>query len=344
MVRILGTPNGVPFSQFSMAFYGLASGGNSFSYIFQAHPELGGMSNPDRTQEIYNLAFELIRTNPALVIQGASRNWILFLGNSAYGMFSSISGENQYLNLVVYCGMCFLCVLGVIKWIQDKSNPYSSYIVASALGVFFSVPFVPPADAYGIRLYAATVVIIGLLPTLGLAFFLEKIRIKFSTLPETEIISAQPMVGLSIALVFLILISPFIVKGTDHTSRSSPTLCQSNQDSIIVRFDPGSFIQVIGSKEIILDWMPVFHFGLFKRNIHSLPDSTLAERLEIIEIPATLFYALDYKSNSPALIIAQTASLPAPGSTMEICGQWENDPALKSYSLFTSKHVYVIPQ
>jgi len=339
LVRVLGTPNGVPFSQFSMAFYGLASGGNSFAYVFQAHPELAELTNPDKTREIYKLAFELIRTNPSLIFQGALRNWTLFLSSSVYGMFSYFSGENQYVNLAAYWGVCLLCVLGVIKWVQDISNPYSSFIFVTTTGVFLSVPFVPPADAYGIRLYAAAIIIIGIVPALGLAFALEKIKINFITSPVTDSTSTQAIIWLSTGLVFLIVTGPFMVKGTDHAFPSTPTACQPDEDSIIVQFDPGSFIQVIGMKEAMLDWMPVFHIGLFKRNAHSLPDAALAERLEIIEIPATLFYALDYKSNSPALVIAQTASLPMPGATVEICGQWEKELVFKNYFLFTSKHV-----
>ncbi len=345
MVRLLGTPSGVPFSQFSMAFYGLASGGNSFSYVYQVHPELGGMSNPDKTREIYRLAFELIRADPSLLIRGVLRNWALFLGNSSYGIFSYFSGENQYVNLAAYWGICLLCVLGILKWIWDMSNPNSSFIIVAAVGVFLSAPFVPPADAYGLRLYAATIITMGMLPALGLAFALEKIKIRITkTSPVTDITTTQTIIWQSIGMTILIIVGPFLVKGTDNAIPSTSTSCQPDDASIIVQLDPGSFIQVIGSKEVMLDWMPSFHVGLFKRNAHSLPDSALAERLETIEIPATLFYALDHLSNSQVLVIASTASLPAPGATIEMCGKWENDPALKNYSLFTSKHAYVISQ
>lgn len=345
MIRLVGTPSGVPFSQFSMAFYGLVSGGNSFAYVFQVHPELLEMSNPDKTRQIYRLAFDLLRTDPTLIVRGALHNWTIFLSHSYNGMFSYFSGKNHFANLAAYWGICLFCVLGFIKWTRNPSNPFLSFVTVTALGVLLSAPFVPAADAYGLRLYAATIITMGMLPASGIAFALEKIKVGFiKAIPAPDTTGAQTIIWTSISMVFLIVVGPFLVRGSSAAPPFPPTSCQPEEASIVVWFDAGSSLQIISRDEILLDWVPRFHIGFFKRNAHGLPDTLLAEWLGTIEKPATIFYTLDHRSNKQVLVVAPTSSLPAPGTRIEMCGQWDTDPALKDYLLFTSKHAHVIPR
>ena len=46
--------------------------------------------------------------------------------------------------------------------------------MASAIGVFISVPFLPPTDAYRMRPYAASIVIFAALPAMGLNYILSR--------------------------------------------------------------------------------------------------------------------------------------------------------------------------
>jgi len=57
-----------------------------------------------------------------------------------------------------------------------------------------------------------------------------------------------------------------------------------------------------------------------------------------------LFYTLDYRSNQAALVIIPTTMLPEPESTIELCGEWETDPALEAFSIFVARSAMVMPE
>jgi hypothetical protein len=341
MVRLVGTSSGVPISQFSYALYGTASGGNSWSYVFEAHPELAGLPEPEMTQTIYKLIFELIRTHPYLFLQGALHNWSKLFSNTWYGVFSFVGGENLLVNMLTRFGLYLLCLLGLAKRIRN-ADPHAGFIIAATLGILISVPFVPPSDAYGMRLYAASSIVIALLPALGLAFLLEYLKINDLNRLSDNGVDSKLMIWYSGALVFFLMIGPLMVRGTSNLSLSRGISCQPGKTVVLIQFDPGSFISIIRQNDFRLDWLPVFHKSLFKRNAHALPDPYLAEWLETIDPPATLFSTLDYHSNKSALVVISTSLLPKHAAKMQLCGEWTKDPSLMPYDIFVSEDAMVI--
>ncbi len=47
LARLIAVPPGVPFANFSYTLYGLASGGKSWAYVFEAHPEVLRIQEPE---------------------------------------------------------------------------------------------------------------------------------------------------------------------------------------------------------------------------------------------------------------------------------------------------------
>ena len=92
-IRLLADPSGTAFSNFSWALYGLASGGNSYTYIFEKHPEVFLIQDPEQSRTIYRLALDLIIHSPNLLIKGAFHNWSMFFSDSWYSAFSFMGGK-----------------------------------------------------------------------------------------------------------------------------------------------------------------------------------------------------------------------------------------------------------
>ena len=84
LVRVLASPSGIPFSNFSYTLYGLASGGNSWHYVLEIHPELEAIPDSERSKVIYQMALELIREQPGLLVQGALYNWSMLFSDTWY--------------------------------------------------------------------------------------------------------------------------------------------------------------------------------------------------------------------------------------------------------------------
>jgi len=148
---------------------------------------------------------------------------------------------------------------------------------------------------------------------------------------------------LSTLLILFLTIGPLMVRGTSYLAQTKTTSCSQDMSSVLIRFDPGSYVSVIKEKELTLDWLPVFHQGIFKRNIHGLTDGSLVQWLEDIPPSTTLFNTLDYKSNKAVLIALPSRILPIHGSAVELCGRWEIDRSLQKYNIFVAEQATMIP-
>jgi hypothetical protein len=335
-IRLLAEPSGTAFSNFSWALYGLASGGNSYTYIFEKHPELLLIPDPAQSRTIYRMALELMIQSPNLFIKGAFHNWGMFFSDSWYSAFSFLEGENglRYIYRITRWMIYTLCALGFIKWILKPADPYGGLVGMAAIGVLISVPFVPPTDAYRVRLYAASIVIFGLLPAMGAALIISQFKLKIFSPINLEIQATNITAIFSALLILVILSSPLIVKASHQQPPSLEFSCPSNSDQIAVRFDPGTSVNIMREKDLFLDWMPNFHQGLFRRSIHDLADNNLIAYFDSLRAGTSLVSTLDLLSSNAALIVIPTDMLLSPDVYLGICGQWAAEPGLKKYNIF----------
>jgi hypothetical protein len=338
-IRLLAGPSGTAFSNFSWALYGLASGGNSYTHVFIAHPEFLQLRDPQQSRAIYRLALDLILSEPGLAIKGCIYYWSMFFSNSWYNAFSFVGGENYAVNEAARWGMYVLCILGFIKWFSEPDDPHAGLAAVSAIGVLLSVPFVPPTDGYRVRLYAATIIAFGLLPGMGIAFIKERLKLKLFSAPDPEIQKTNVTALFSAFLVATILFAPFMTRMAGSTPPKDGISCPQAMDKTLIRFDAGTSIHVVRENVRLLDWMPYFHLSLFRQSVHGLADIHLIHYLEKIAPSTSIFYSLDHLSNREALIVIPTNLLPVPGTHVAICGYWELDPDLKPYNIFLAEEV-----
>jgi hypothetical protein len=335
LTRLIAVPSGVPFANFSYTLYGLASGGKSWAYVFEAHPEVLGLQEPEQSKRIYQLAFELIRTNPIQAVQGALFNWRMLFSDSWYNIYAYVGGENWKMNIITRWGMYVLCLVGVFAWSRDHRDPIQSLIMASAIGIFISVPFLPPTDAYRMRPYAASIVIFAALPAMGATYLLSHIKTNFFHPTNNDfIIPPKTMLAYGFILISAMLIGPVLIKSTAKPYLVQTTSCASGLTPIMVRFDEGTYINLKKPSEPFLDWMPNFHTTTFTKNSHSLADSYMINWAEGIEPPKTIFLTLNYLNNKKALVVLPKTLLPQKGTLMQICGRWETEPNLVGYRIF----------
>lgn len=343
MIDFVAGSSGIAFENFAWAFYGLASGGNSWTYVFEAHPELGLLKDTEVTPAIYRLAFDLILTEPSLIIKGAFFYWRMFFSDSWYNAYAFVAGENYWVNQAARWGMYILGALGIFKWFKDRKDAYTSLALISALGVLASVPFVPPTDAYRVRLYAATIPFFILLPGMGLVFLQEKISAPFLKPRRREHAEGYSIPISSAILAGLILIAPLIVKTTGAPPAVAKTICPPEMEGFVTTFDKGISINIHRENKVFLDWMPDYHVSIFRRNAHSLPDINLATILKSINPPSTILYAMDIQTGQQAIVAVETALLPEPGNIIQMCGYMSYDPEVTPYAIFFAEEVAATP-
>lgn len=328
ITNTFGTSEAVPFGNFSYSFYGLAAGGQSWAYVLERYPDVSS------TSEIYQMAFNLILDNPLLIIQGALYNWKMFFSNTGYGMFSFMLGESVISSTITYVALCLLCLFSLITWFRKLSDPYLSLIGFLVIGLFLSIPFLPPTDAFRVRAYAASIVLLGLLPAMGIHFISRRLNISFLWKTYKSNSNETSLQWFSMLFLGAILIGPFMLNGVE----SPPTLelpkCPNEMTSLIIRYDVGTMIHLVPQRTITLDWAPTYKVGNFRRNLHDFPNFPFAEWASHIKPGQSLFYALDFRTQKKALVIVNSDFLPKPPALLEVCGLWNTDPDISNFKIF----------
>jgi hypothetical protein len=337
LVRSLASSTGVPFANFSYTLYGLASGGESWHYVFERYPELESLPADEQSSIIYQRAFDLIQEQPGLLVRGAFYNWSMLFSDSWYSAYSFVGGENRIMRNIAQWAVLALCVLGLLRWFRKPGELLTSLVGVSVLGILTSVPFLPPTDAYRMRPYAVSMIVFGLLPALGLLFLMERLKILPTNRAESEYARPDALVMFSALLICVALLGPIFLKSVGKPPQFNSTSCPPGLDMISLRFDGGTHFNILREKQPGLDWMPNFHLGRFRQNAHSLPDPNMISWAEGLDPLTSVFYALDYHSFEKVLVVAPTVDLPAPNSLWQVCGTWEEEPSLEALNIFYAR-------
>jgi hypothetical protein len=162
---------------FFMALYDLLPAG-TLDVCFLAHPELQSLGVAEQNRAIYSLVIDLVIHQPSLLLNGAFQYWKMFFSSTWYNAYAFAAGDNFTINEVARWGIYFLGSMGFLKWYADRKDDFACLVGLASLGVLASVPFVPPTDAFRVRLYASTIPIFGLLPAMGLAYLRDKLNFK----------------------------------------------------------------------------------------------------------------------------------------------------------------------
>jgi hypothetical protein len=236
--------------------------------------------------------------------------------------------------MIAQWAMFALCALGFVRWFRKPDDPLTGLVGVSALGIFISVPFLPPTDAYRMRPYAVSIIIFGLLPALGLRFGMEMLKLPPLMKSDDTSTRSGALVIFTALLVATALLGSLLVKGFGEPPPLEQVGCPTGLNLISIRYDRGTYFNILREKAPGLDWMPNFHIGRFKLNAHSLPDPAMINWAEDRAPLTSMFYTLDYRSSQKVLVVARTALLPAPDSLWQVCGEWEDEPALEIYNIF----------
>lgn len=343
LVRSLASSTGMPFANFSYTLYGLASGGESWHYVFERYPELESLPADEQSGIIYQMAFDLIQKDPRQLVQGALYNWSMLFSDSWYSAYSFVGGETRIMRNIAQWMVLALCVFGLIRWLRKPGELLMSLVGVSVLGILISVPFLPPTDAYRMRPYAVSMIVFGLLPALGLLFVMERLKIPPTNRTESGSTGPDALVVFTALLVCAALFGPIPLKSVSNPPQFDSTGCAPGLDRISVRFDGGTHFNILREKQPGLDWMPNFHLGRFRQNAHSLPDPNMIAWAEGLDPLTSVFYTLDYISNEKVLVVSPTTDLPSPNTLWQMCGEWEEDPSLEALNIFYAREEASLP-
>jgi uncharacterized membrane protein len=338
----------IPFANFAYAFYGLATGGKQYIQIFIDHPELSQLSGNAQYFAVFKMAFDVIKTHPIYLVQGIFKNLKDFLSPTTwYGIFGYVDSDSFVLSTLVRSLLEGLSAITLFAYFKKRDHPLLNLVFYVTLTTLLSVPFVPPGDAYKLRLYAAVIPLIGMLPALGLVeafkwlnfgknlerlshqghkFFLkidQKLRALSASDGQYEFPNGA-LGAFSLVLILLVVGGPLFARWVSLPADITPIECTKGQQALYIEYRAGSFVSIWPEDRFFLDWLPNVHSSRFQKFIHGLPDAEQMSNFQSIRAPAVLFSTVDAATGGEYWVVVNPDLLPdEKGVLMDVCGKKE---------------------
>ena len=167
LILVLSDKISLPFANFAYAIYGMVTEGGRYTQIFIDHPEVADLTGNQHYLQVFRYAWEAFLAEPGNFFRGSIYNYRLFFSNSWYSMFGYVLSDVPFITTVARFVLYGLSLLGVVGFIRKPKDALYRLTVYAFIGILLSVPFVPPGDAHKVRLYAAVLPLIILLPAMG---------------------------------------------------------------------------------------------------------------------------------------------------------------------------------
>jgi hypothetical protein len=336
VLRLIGTSSGMAFGNFAESLYGLASGGERWSYVYTELEEARSMPEKERFELIYQKSFELIRQNPMGIVQGSLHQWSLLFSDTWFSVYAYVGGENAEGNRYIHWALYALCVAALVQTVRKHNDPLYSFLLVAIIGIFLSVPFVPPGDAHKMRAFAATIPLLALLPAVGFSELVNMVPWKHSKDNPEDTSEGSGLVFYSALLTTFMVLAPFVVMKMAVKPVVTPAACPPGETAVNVHYAPGSSVRLIREDVLQLDWLPEFHYGRYKVFVHNLPNDESIAILEKVEPPATLMLGYDIPSGKRVWMFTGTEKMPHQYGILQMCGKFSEttDPDILRYGFY----------
>lgn len=254
----LGIPPGSAFGNFSYALYGQVRAGTGWHSAIE---ELGTRD----PATVYHAAWQFFLAHPVSLFIGVAKSYrdFFLLGDHSIFPFGEYSWQNG-LNALLWLGILFLLVWGLIWLVKDVRSNHSSHLLAGFVGVLLSIPFLPPIDG-GARFYASTMPFFYVLPAVGLRHLIKEVK---QNLASKDVWYAEPITfrSTSIVLLLLTLVVPIATHALSQKSPFTVPACAAPQKPFIIHAYQGSYIDLIKDNTSSCGAIPDVCLNDFEKN------------------------------------------------------------------------------
>lgn len=253
LAKAINSPTSAMFSNYSYTLYGLAAGNKGWEQVLIDHPGVG-------PNEIFTLAFEKIKDEPSLFVQGIAGAYSDYFSASR-GAFSFLllkRDRNDILNVLLWS----LSILGLITAILKREQKPVSLSLAFFAGIMLSVGLVPPIDSTMMRAYATTIPMSLYIVVISGRFVSETLFYK----PSVEMGESYEDIKFPALLSGVILVASFIVPillrqfGSTPSTNSSIT-CEPGKSLTTFTIPNGS--SMIPDEEAKSSYIPTVEYSRF---------------------------------------------------------------------------------
>ena len=311
LIRLVSASPSAAFSNYSYTLYGIAVGNKGWEQAGVDHPEASA-------GEVYELAFQSIRENPALFIRGVGGAYADYFvaSKGAFSFLLMKHDRNDVANKILWA----LTFAGLFSALAHRKKMEFSVSLAFFIGILLSVGLVPPADSTQMRAYAATIPMTGCIVAMGLALpgrLLPGAKDQFPAGNEAGLFIP---LGLGAVILVSAFILPVLIKLTGQPPKPSPVIdCEAGRQKFVFVIAGGSSVTLASEKDnLFVPDMDRLRF--YGKLVHPEQQLTPEEKGMILELEAgttiTIPVATLDDSDSPPLAVSSfaiTKGIPEPG-------------------------------
>jgi hypothetical protein len=298
--RTVASPKAVAFANFADTLYGQARGGVRWTQAAIDHPEVTSMKEPDRSRYLYHLAFEEIKNHPLGFVEGSAKAWMDFLLPGRVSAFGFLSLGNKNIDFLLQAAAALLFLLGLGLFWKDWKQPIVKFILVFWLGIFLSIPFLPPIDA-GIRPYAATAALLFL----PICYVFSSALFNRSRSREGgNAIPSGISSGLALTLILVSLLGAPVLKFLARPAHVQPAVCAPDRTPISFRLNPGSYILFSPTTDRLETRVPIVQLEDVQQSFSAFPYGDFAKLMRGIKQPALLAVVSDLQTGRGMWIVA----------------------------------------
>lgn len=338
--RLISEPGGRAFSNFSYTLYGLVVGGKGWAQVLIDYPEAR------EGADIYKLAFAHFKAYPLDLLKGMLNMWAEYFPGHTYHAYQFIEPVESNLITIYIQQLAFLLGVVGLGWcFVNIKRGYGLLVLFAVAGHLASIPFVPPIDA-GLRVYAATVCVMFILPAIGASSLIRlgqrlvpdwlasKLKWKSSPLRPDYLgqVADHLQVVFAVGLVIMSTFIPVVIISTATAPTAPPIDCQPNEERIVFRYDPGSQIDIVSNHSTRSNIrLPVIGEQDMQADISRIQ---LQGDAESFSSGRSVLTSYGIPNKRSLWITIPSSLLPVGQSILSGCGQWSKDPNAKAFGLF----------
>ncbi len=341
ILNIYSQGKSVAFTSYIYSLYGMAAGGKSWGYIKLTHPDVFfGMAEPERTQTIINLTWELIKSNPWDLIRSMLSQYYFFVAKLNTSVFSYLFTQIDWYNTAILIVLYTLSILSIILLIKNHRSSTNLIMLAVFVGVLLSIPLVPPQDELDMRPYAVVVPILNILPAISLEWLVARLmRLRKTTslpldgtLHGTKSLPGSPLPGLFSGLVLVaLLFIPIFLHKYPVTKTSASVTCPAGQSPFVWYHKPNNATNILTEVEWTgKNWMTIRQADRLKHDL--LYKGILL--FDEFNREVVFSQSVNYLDNRSAWVVGDAGIYKTGKGYYGGCGTYVDDPAWWGFNYF----------
>jgi hypothetical protein len=335
MANTLATGANGLFSNFSYTLYGITDGGNGWEKISEDHPEILAMPIDQTYDYAYKLAFQNLKDDPLATFKSIGTAFSDFFSIKDSSIFGFVSGgdltaynnpnpQNTNIYKMTRILLSGLSISGIIWLTKYRSSPENKLLMWGYLGMFLSIPFLPPRDAGIMRVYAASMPFLLVLPGFGLRWFIPDPKSK-KIKREMLHLTGFESIFIGFSLIGLTILGPLTLQHLVYDQKTTKLSCYEGQDGAIITLRKDSYLYLKADKNLESTYLPQIRQSDFRLRLQQFPHAEILFDLQNLSPPILIMNAFDLHSGNLLWVFIDPEARDTIDTPILVCGYWMPD-------------------